>query len=177
MKTAPNAVKPPCKPDAVVIGIDPNVHTGVTILKGGEPLATKLVEFPDRSGIHRVQSLAIAVGSVIEEFAPDFVFVEGYAYNNRFTLVSCVEIGSALRMELYRRHIPWYDVAPTLLKKWTTGKGNAKKTGPGGMAEAVKNRWKFTSESEDVVDSYALAKFGWHWLRDNYAHPVKHGGL
>lgn len=168
------AVPPPCSEGAVVMGIDPNSHMGVTVLKGGVPQATKLIEFPDRKGFHRVHSLAIGLGGVIEEFSPEFVFVEGYAYGNRFTLVTCVEMGTAVRMELYRRKLLWFDVAPTALKKWTTGTGNAKKKD---MAIAVNDRWKFTSESEDVVDSYALAKFGWHWLRDNFDHPVKHGGL
>jgi crossover junction endodeoxyribonuclease RuvC len=164
---------PPSKPDDVVVGIDPNVFTGMTMLRGEDSQATKLITFPERKGIFRVHSLAIGVGSVIEEWSPRFVFIEGYAYGNKFTLVSCVEIGSAIRMELYRRKIPWFDVQPSTLKKWTTGSGNAKKPD---MARAVDQRWKFTSESEDVVDSYALAKFGWTWLRDHTDQPIKHGG-
>jgi Holliday junction resolvasome RuvABC endonuclease subunit len=53
------------------------------------------------------------------------------------------------------------EVPPTVLKKWTTGHGNAKKEQ---MAIAVKERWQFASHSHDIVDAIALAQMaqlGW----------------
>jgi len=58
---------------------------------------------------------------------------------------------------LYRMGWVWMEVPVTVLKKWTAGKGNAKKDQ---MALAVKQRWGYESHSDDIIDAYALARMG-----------------
>ena len=59
-------------------------------------------------------------------------------------------------------HIPWVEVPPTVLKKWITGKGNARRIR---WLLAVKQRWEYQSPSHDIVDAFALAQMaqlGWN---------------
>lgn len=136
------------------VGIDPSTYTGVVCLTEGMP-DPYLVHFAKARGIERVMKIATRVGELLDEWKPEEVAIEGYAYGNVNTLVTLVEIGTAIRIELYRRNISWTDVAPPVLKKWVTGKGNATKAE---MGASVRARWDFFSKNDDVVDAYALAR-------------------
>jgi Holliday junction resolvasome RuvABC endonuclease subunit len=118
----------------------------------------KTVHLPDQRGFERVQLLAQEVGRVLYVWEPDLVVVEGYAYcKNISSFVTLVEIGTMVRAVLYESHFDWVVVPPTVLKKWTTGRGNAKKED---MVTAAATRWGFVSYSHDIVDAYALAQMG-----------------
>lgn len=141
-----------------VLGIDPSTKSGVVCLNGdGTLLDAKHLKFTEERGFYRLQLIAQSVKNVLSDCLPDVVYIEGYAYNNKHTLVCAVEVGTMIRAELYRAKVPWVEVAPKALKIWTTGNGNAKKEQ---MAESVQARWGFTSKSDDVVDAYALAQYG-----------------
>lgn len=143
-----------------VVGIDPSTCTGVVVLdKAGELVQSRVIHFPTAKGMDRVQLIAQAVSSFLDQYNPTHGVIEGYAFGNRNTLVTLVEIGTLLRLELHRRGMPWIEVQPTALKKFCTGKGNAKKPD---MAKSVKERWGFNSASDDVIDAYSLARFGLH---------------
>lgn len=83
--------------------------------------------------------------------------MEGYNIKNKYNLILMAEIGTILRNALYQAGVEWWDVPPTVLKKWTTGKGTAKKSD---MAVAAQERWQFVHPSDDAVDAYALARLG-----------------
>jgi crossover junction endodeoxyribonuclease RuvC len=138
-----------------VLGIDPSTSTGLVLIDTTNAwISTKVLQFPDQRGIVRLQSIAESFSSFLDTYTPDMAVIEGYVRGS-FTVITSVEIGVLLRMELHRRNIPWYVCPPTVLKKWVTGKGTAKKPD---MAEAVKGRWQFVSPSDDVVDAYGLAR-------------------
>lgn len=137
------------------VGIDPSTFTGLCLLEGDTPTA-KLVNFKKKTGFERVQLIAKSVGSLLDDWKPDLIAIEGYAYGNSNSLVTLVEIGTIIRREFYVRKIPWYDVPPTILKKWVTGKGNAKKPD---MAIAALDRWGFALTQDDIVDAFCLARF------------------
>jgi crossover junction endodeoxyribonuclease RuvC len=88
---------------------------------------------------------------------PDLAVVEGFAYHNHNTLATLVECGTIFRRSLFKAGIPWMEVSPTTLKKWTTGNGAASKDL---MAGRVYERWSYRSPSNDIVDAYALAQMG-----------------
>lgn len=141
-----------------VMGIDPSTYTGLACLESdGTLVGVKLINFPKERGLKRVQSIARAVKSIIREWKPEYIVIEGYAYSNVNTLVTLVEIGTMIRLEAYGLELPVIEVPPTVLKKQTTGKGNAKKAE---MATHVFNRWGFENKSDDIIDAYALASLG-----------------
>lgn len=131
-------------------------------LVGDDEDRGKTVHVPRERGFLRLQLIANDIGSTLKAWEPEFVAIEDYAYvRNVDAFVTLVEVGTVVRMTLHQLGIPWVDVPPTVLKKWTTGKGNAKKED---MATAVKARWQYASHSHDIVDAFALAQMaqlGW----------------
>jgi Holliday junction resolvasome RuvABC endonuclease subunit len=122
----------------------------------GEEGRGKVVEFPKERGFIRLQMIAAEVERTIEIWNPDLCAIEGYAFaRNVDSYTRLVECGTVIRQVLYRRKLPWIEVSPTTLKKWVTGKGNAKKED---MAVSVKEKWDYKSPSHDIVDAYALAR-------------------
>lgn len=144
-----------------ILGFDISTYCGCVALgPTNVPLEARLLTFPDKRGWFRVQAIAQGIRSFLDQVGPvEAAVIEGYAYGNMFTIVKLVELGTMVRQVLYEREIQWWTVAPTTLKKWTTGAGNAPKAK---MAQAVKDRWWFESAagSSDIVDAYALAQMG-----------------
>lgn len=130
---------------------------------GEEEDRGKTVQVPNERGHLRLQLIANEVAHTLEVWDPAFVAVEGYAYcRNVNSFVTLVEVGTVIRQTLYRTQVSWVEVPPTVLKKWTVGKGNASKDE---MAWAVRQRWQYHSHSHDIVDAFALAQMaqlGWH---------------
>jgi Holliday junction resolvasome, endonuclease subunit len=143
------------------VGIDPATCTGLALVGDLEDRG-KTVKFQDKRGFLRLQLIANDLAQTLAVWEPEFAAVEGYAYVKNITaFVTLVEIGTVIRMTLRKHRIPWVEVPPAVLKKWTTGKGNATK---GEMAYAVKTRWDYKSPSHDIVDAFALAQMaqlGW----------------
>lgn len=146
-----------------IMGIDPSTHTGIVLLGDETPAIAKYINFPDAKGFKRLHLIAKAVHNTASEHMPEIVVIEDYAVGNKFTRTEMVEIGTVIRKALYDLGIGWYTIPPTSLKLWTIGKGGGKgKEGKAAMAAAVLERWGFKSKHDDVVDAYALARFGQH---------------
>jgi len=147
------------------VGLDCATCTGMALV-GDDEDRGKTVEIPNERGFLRLQLIAGDVARTLEAWEPEFVAIERYAYcRNVDSFVRLVEVGTAIRTVLYQLSIPWVEVPPTVLKKWTTGKGNASKPE---MALAVKQRWDYKSPSHDIVDAFALAQMaqlGWHQVQ------------
>lgn len=139
-----------------VVGLDVSTYVGMSLIEPGENKG-KLIHFPKEKGFRRLQLIAQEVRRTLEVWQPDYAIVEGYAFGNHNSLVTLVECGTQVRNVLFDLKVPWAEVPPTMLKKWVTGSGNAKKDG---MAKSVKERWGFVSFSDDIVDAFALAKMG-----------------
>lgn len=138
-------------------GLDIATCTGMALVGEGEDRG-KTVHLPKQHGFLRLQLVAKQVEDTLAVWNPDLVVVEGYAYcKNISAFVVLVEVGTVIRSVLYKARLPWVDVPPTVLKKWTTGRGNAKKEQ---MAVSVSERWKFESKSHDIIDAFALAQMG-----------------
>jgi crossover junction endodeoxyribonuclease RuvC len=142
--------------EMICMGIDPSTKSGVVVLgHEGEVKLAVCIEFAKAKGFERLQLIAKSMKSLIEEWKPDVVVVEGFAFRNKFTLVLMVQVGTIVRQALYLAGISWYDVPPTQIKKWTTGSGSADKAK---MAVFVEKRWGFVSKNDNIVDAYAMAQ-------------------
>lgn len=134
------------------VGIDPSLRTGFVALSPyGEVIEAKEIE-RDGDDPARMSELIQAVVDSVHD--TDFVAIEGFGYASQrgFLLGG---IGWGMRMELYRRGIPYIDVAPSLLKKFAGAKGNANKEK---VVLEVYKRWGFESDSNNVVDAFILAQ-------------------
>jgi crossover junction endodeoxyribonuclease RuvC len=142
-----------------VLGIDSSTHNGLALLDGDDHRVT-LLEAPGMDGSQRLQLIAANFERWLNVWEPDIAYIEMYALGlqkSATTIITIIEIGTLLRMKLMERQIPWRTIKPSTCKKWTTGRGDAKKPD---MAKAVKERWGFVSVSDDIVDAYALARMG-----------------
>ncbi len=142
----------------ISVGLDLSItNTGMAVVGSGDPRG-KSVSTKGITGFCRLHSVATSIANTIKGWAPDRVVIENYAFvKNISSFTRLVELGSMVRYDLYRDGIPWFDVPPTSLELWTTGKGNA---GKPEMAEFVKSRWAFESTSHDIIDAFALAQMG-----------------
>lgn len=138
----------------ITVGLDVATCTGMAMV-GVEQDRGKTIAVPKERGFLRVQLIAKQVADTLQVWQPDFVAVEGYAYvRNVGSFVTLVEIGTMVRLTLRNMAIPWVEVPPSVLKKWTTESGNASKEE---MASAAFTRWGFESPSHDIIDALALA--------------------
>lgn len=140
-------------------GIDPSTYTAVAVIDVGTGhVGTTLLTYPREKGVYRAQLIAQAVGGLLKDKHVQGVAIEGFAYNNRHTIITLCEVSTLIKQALLAQGIPWWEVPPNVLKKWTTGKGNATKLD---MAASVKARWGYSpieKKGDDLVDAYALAK-------------------
>ena len=141
-----------------VIGVDPSTKSGLVVVDGTDVHA-QVLRADCFKGISRVDWLRGQFDKWLDErlstSAINCAVIEGYAYANKFTLTTLVEIGVCFRLSMYNRGIPCYICPPSVLKREIVGKGNATKQE---VAAAVKSRWGYISPSDDVVDAYCLAK-------------------
>jgi Holliday junction resolvasome RuvABC endonuclease subunit len=104
---------------------------------------------------------------ILDSYDVAAVFLEDYAYAAVGKVFQIGENTGILKYRLTSRDIPFYQVPPTVIKKYATGKGNANKelmlanfiTSTGVDIQAVMN---YTGDNpiSDVVDSYYICQYG-----------------
>lgn len=122
-------------------------------------------------GITGMERLDWARGCLADTLAvhdTDVVVIEGYSFGTARQAShahALGELGGTVRLMLWQTSVPYVDVPPASLKKYATGKGNAKKELV--LVEAVK-RLGYEGSSNDEADAL--------WLRamalDAYGEPV-----
>lgn len=183
----------------IVIGIDPSLTgTGVCIVDYPSgtiryvttitPPEIRLALGPKQTlkGVARLVYIRRRVYTIINRMYEKLggvencmmdIFIEGYAFGAKGRAVfSVAELGGVLRTMLAERFTSYFDVAPTSLKKFVTGKGNVKKAV---MLEKVFRKYGVGSEilkDDNQVDAYSLAQFGvaWHkhFLEEDESLPA-----
>jgi len=146
------------------VSIDPSLRsTGiVTRIRGVEYYQT--VASGSSTGKWRaVQQILAAVGGEISRIDPEkrFAVVEQYAYGAKGNyLVTQGEIGGAIRYLLWRRRVPFVELAQNTWKAATMGKAfrHVKKTRPREYLAAVRAKYGRMFPSVDVADAWLMLK-------------------
>lgn len=152
-----------------IVGIDPSLTgTAVCVLNAHDgqiqSVATLTTKYFGMQRLRYIRDAAMAImqGYAIETFS---VFIEGYGFGCRGAAVfSLGELGGVLRLALFENTVTYYDVAPTVLKKFITSKGNSHKEL---MLEQVYRRFSVGSEilkDNNQVDAFGLAQYGKSFL-------------
>ena len=138
-----------------IVGVDPSLSsTGVALADDTFATISTSAKGPKRLEAIRDQLLKLADGC-------DIVVIEGYSMGSHQGSHQLGELGGVLRLALWEAGIPYVEVAPTRLKKWATGKGNAPKDQV--LAKAAR-RWAGVSNNDEADAA---------WLRDmGCAHYV-----
>nr|WP_245581092.1 hypothetical protein [Paenibacillus ginsengihumi] len=100
----------------------------------------------------RIATLVDEVMAHIRE--GDIVAIEGFGFSSQQAIM-LGWIGGCIRDRLYRCGIPYTEVSPSQVKKFATGKGNAKKDE---MVLPIYRKWGFEHGSDNVRDAYVLAQ-------------------
>lgn len=98
------------------------------------------------------------------------VYIEDYAYAATGRVFHIAENGGVLKYRLWSSQYEVFTIAPTMIKKFATGKGNAKKED---MQVAFINETNYNvkdvlgltnkqwNPSSDIIDSYYICKYGY----------------
>lgn len=81
--------------------------------------------------------------------------IEGYARGASNRREEAGELGGILRVMFYEFQLPWLDIAPSQIKKFATGKGNAPKDH---VLLAVYKKWGVEFRTNDEADAFVAAQ-------------------
>lgn len=110
---------------------------------------------PKSRGAQRLADIRDAIGDALDEYSPDLVVIEGYAFARANQAHQIGEAGGVVRLLLHDRGIEYAEVPPAKVKKWATGKGNADKDT---MLETAIRKHGFTGHGNDEADAWLLLK-------------------
>lgn len=141
------------------MGVDTSTKTGYVVLGSGATVnAVGVIHYrPESDRFARFARYAYDLVVLVEKYDIELVVFEGYSYAGKFVNSLQYELGAVLRYVMWEKGVPFVEVAPTSLKKFVTGKGNAKKDL---MLLSVYKRWDFDTEDDNEADAYGLAQFG-----------------
>lgn len=137
------------------VGIDPSTKTGIVALnEHGQILLAKELTGIGTNDPKRMLTLIDEVISHIKN--DDFIVIEGFSYGSKGKGIAFqFGLGWGIRMALAKRGIQYMDVSPAAVKKFATGKGNAKKDA---MAVPIYKHWGFEHPSDNVRDAFVIAQ-------------------
>lgn len=158
-----------------------NLCGNKTALKNYNPGIIELEAYPLwDTNIQRYHLISEWAIGVLKSNNVEMVAIEGYAMGARAGLVcNIAENGGILRFKLFQNNIPYTEYAPTQIKKFFTGKGNAKKDE---VIDCVEKEIVLSFAQElgvkpmakpidDLADSYAIVRF----LQENINGPKNSG--
>jgi Holliday junction resolvasome RuvABC endonuclease subunit len=141
-----------------VMGIDLSTNAGVVVIDGKHGvLHAGVANAPKLSGSARANAIIGRIMEVHTDHKPDLVVIEDYAIQFIKSAIVSIELGGILRFILWQEGIPYRVVSPSVVKKFVTGTGAAKKEL---MMMEVFKRWAYSSSVNDEADAFALAQLG-----------------
>lgn len=141
-----------------IMGVDTSTKTGYAILAGDELVKAGVISHKPRDDrFERYAAYGLSMMGLVEQYEIELVVIEGYSFGSRFNHQIQYELGAIMRHSLWEAGKLFVEVPPTSLKKFVTGKGNAKKDL---MLLGVYKRWDFDTEDDNEADAYGLAQFG-----------------
>jgi len=140
-----------------IVGIDASLTgTGVAMLNGS--LRTERIE-SKKTGVLRLIEIRDRAKEIVR--GADLVVIEGYAYAMANQAHQMGELGGVLRVMLVEAGVLWIEVNPSQVKKFATGKGNAKKEE---IAVSIYKRWGREFQTNDEADAFVLVMIGRAYL-------------
>lgn len=150
-----------------VLGIDPSLtNTGLCWGDGPDEHMSESVKYKMPKSwnprqleyrIRRAEALTDLVKCNVDTWGPAVAMIESYSYASRNGGEFLGEFGGLLRSRLLKDIGEVVEVAPTMVKKFATGKGNSKKEV---IIGHVQKRWGVLFENSDEADAYVLYRIG-----------------
>ena len=106
---------------------------------------------------HRHHYIKETIKNTIKDFQPSRTFIEGLSFGSRGqSMLDLAGLHFVIRNYLFENDIPFEVVPPTVLKKFVTGKGTAKKEL---MLLQVYKKFGIEFRDNNICDAYCLAKY------------------
>ena len=115
----------------IIAGIDPSLScTAIVIGSGPSNVKRFTVQRPPQglsvwAKFQRYEGIAGEVAEILRAENVERILIEGYAFASDFNVTKMAEFGAVLRLYLLDIDKRFREVAPTELKSYATGKGNA----------------------------------------------------
>ncbi len=148
----------------MILGIDPSLTgTGVCLIDEAAQIH-RLATLRPPDTLDRIQRL-VWIRNQVQAFynLAQVAFIEHYSFGSRNQLPYLGELGGLLRVSMYG-FLPFYEIAPSTMKKYVCGKGNVKKNV---VLEQCFRRYNVGSETltdDNQVDAYCLCMLGRHFI-------------
>ena len=155
-----------------VVGLDISMtDTGYAVLDtSGEPVILSDVK-PNKKVIVRDIDRQLFILDNLTKMIEDdtmmadkvVVCIEGYAFGSQVGKVfSRAELVGMIKRMLVLKDFEIYLVAPTSMKKFITGIGNARKAE---VIAAAKEKYGFEGKNDNICDALCLAKYCYEYLK------------
>jgi crossover junction endodeoxyribonuclease RuvC len=140
------------------VGLDLSLTaTGLVVLDHAAFVTSKEVISSKKTEVLRLVEIADRIVIAIRPFKNEAsVYMEGYSFASRSgQAFSIGELGGVVKAYLFKEGITPKIIPPTSLKKFVTGKGNAKKEL---MLKEVYKKWGVDFDDNNLADAYGLAR-------------------
>lgn len=139
------------------IGLDPSTKTGFVALdEHGTVLKQK--ELTGVGSVDPKRMIAMIDDIMVHAKPDDVICIEGFGFASQ-RAIQLGGIGWGIRMGLTRRGHSYFEVSPSQLKKFASGKGNLAKDA---IAVHIYRNFGFDHASDNVRDAYVLAQIARH---------------
>jgi crossover junction endodeoxyribonuclease RuvC len=152
----------------LIIGLDLSLtSTGISIYNILEDVFTsEAVKTSNKySYVERYKKILDRIIDIDHFLEPgSFFFIEGYSFGSfgKSTAMSnLIELGGIIKFDVVNRGRQYIDIPPTILKKFITGRGNAKKED---IKLGIYKKYQREFKTSDEADAFALAVFGVKYL-------------
>lgn len=147
-----------------IVGIDASLtNTGIVVIEDKgmllQPVYFSTVITSQVAGVRRLIDLRNQVHSCLVD--ADLIVIEGYAYAAANQAHQVGEFGGVLRVMFHEEGFSWIEVAPSQLKQFACGNGNAPKEL---ILQQVYKRWGVEMKTSHEADAYVLARLGAAYL-------------
>lgn len=141
------------------IGIDLSLtNTGIIVLNSEGHLVDQHSIKPKSKGDERLVEIKTQLHYYLSKYDEPFsICIEGYSYGskNRGLPFQIGELGGVIKSSLFEKGLQYKLVPPTTMKKFITGKGNAKKEE---IQSSIKQKWGIEFTDNNLADAYGLAR-------------------
>jgi len=156
----------------IVLGLDLSlVGTGCVVLDDGKMKTSRLITSKPsgknpKKELERLLGICKQISIIVDMHDPKLVCIEGIAFMSRNSgaLSQLSGLNYLVRRLLHVRGIDFVIAAPTVLKKFVTGKGNSPKEF---MLLETYKRYGVSFNDNNLCDAYGLARIAEATLDDN----------
>jgi crossover junction endodeoxyribonuclease RuvC len=113
---------------------------------------------PESRGLSRMDWICRRALRLLPMDGQSLVLIEGFAFGAKGRAVyEIAGLGYIVRLALHYRGVEFIEVAPSQVKKFATGKGNAHKEI---VIREVWKRWNFEARDNNEADAFVLGRIG-----------------